>query len=152
MAAADMFEIRLNGVGAHGAMPHQGVDPIICGAALVQSLQSIVSRRVSPLSPAVVSVTIFEAGSAMNVIPGTARLAGTARSFSADVRAMLEASIREIAETTARTHGCGLELDWITGYPPTVNHLAEADRAATVAASVLGVDKIVTDIEPSMAS
>ena len=152
MAAADMFDIRLNGVGAHGAMPHQGVDPIICGAALVQSLQSIVSRRVSPLSPAVVSVTIFEAGSAMNVIPGTARLAGTARAFSADVRALLEASIREIAATTAAAHGCGLELDWIAGYPPTVNHLAEADRAASVAASVLGDDKIVTDIEPSMAS
>jgi len=152
MAAADMFEIRLNGVGAHGAMPHQGVDPIICGAALVQSLQTIVSRRVSPLSPAVVSVTIFEAGSAFNVIPGAARLAGTARAFSADVRALLETSIREIAATTAATYGCGLELDWIAGYPPTVNHLPEADRAASVAALVLGDDKIVTDIEPSMAS
>jgi hippurate hydrolase len=152
MAAADMFEIRLIGLGAHGAMPHKSVDPIICGAALVQSLQSIVSRRVSPLSPAVVSVTIFEAGSAMNVIPDMARLAGTARAFSADVRAMLESSIREIAETTAATHGCKLEFDWIAGYPPTVNHLAEADRAAKVAASILGDDRIVIDSEPSMAS
>ena len=152
MAAADMFEIRLKGVGAHGAMPHQGVDPVICGAALVQALQSIVSRRVSPLSPAVVSVTIFEAGSAMNVIPGTARLAGTARAFSPDVRALLESSVREIAKTTAAAHGCGLEFDWIEGYPPTINHLAEADRAANVAGMVLGKDRIVTDIEPSMAS
>jgi hippurate hydrolase len=88
----------------------------------------------------------------MNVIPGTARLAGTARAFSPDVRALLESSVREIAETTAAAHGCGLDFDWIAGYPPTVNHLAEADRAANVAGMVLGKDRIVTDIEPSMAS
>ena len=73
MAAADMFEIHLTGVGGHAAVPDLTVDPIPCGAAIVQSLQSIVARLVAALGPAVVSVTIFESGSALNVIPGTAR-------------------------------------------------------------------------------
>jgi amidohydrolase len=150
MAAADMFEIHLTGVGGHAAIPDLTVDPIPCGAAIVQSLQSIVARRVAALEPAVVSVTIFESGSALNVIPGTARLGGTARSFSPVVRSLLENAIRDIATSTAAAYGCQIEFDWQPGYPPTVNHPIEAGRAATVAGQVLGADNIVTDMPPSM--
>ena len=150
MAAADMFEIHLTGVGGHAAIPDLNIDPIPCGAAIVQSLQSIVSRRIAALEPAVVSVTIFESGSALNVTPGTARLGGTARSFSPTVRKRLEESIRDIATSTARAYGCAIEFDWQPGYPPTVNHAVEAGRAAAVAASILGPDNIVTDLSPSM--
>ena len=150
MAAADMFEIHLTGVGGHAAVPDLTVDPIPCGAAIVQSLQSIVARRVAALEPAVVSVTIFESGSALNVIPGTARLGGTARSFSPVVRSLLENAIRDIATSTAAAYGCQIDFDWQPGYPPTVNHPIEAGRAAAVAGQVLGADNIVTDLPPSM--
>jgi amidohydrolase len=150
MAAADMFEIHLTGVGGHAAIPDLTVDPIPCGAAIVQSLQSIVARRVAALEPAVVSVTIFESGSALNVIPGTARLGGTARSFSPVVRSLLENAIRDIATSTAAAYGCQIDFDWQPGYPPTVNHPIEAGRAAAVAGQVLGADNIVTDLHPSM--
>ena len=119
MAAADMFEMRITGSGGHAAIPDLAIDPIPCGAAIVQSLQSIVSRRVAALEPAVVSVTIFESGSAFNVIPGSARLGGTARSFSPDVRKLLEDSIHEIAMATAKAYDCEIEIDWQPGYPPT---------------------------------
>jgi hippurate hydrolase len=132
MAAADMFEMRITGSGGHAAIPDLAIDPIPCGAAIVQSLQSIVSRRVAALEPAVVSVTIFESGSAFNVIPGSARLGGTARSFSPDVRKFLEESIHEIAMATAKAYDC------------------ESARAVDVAANVLGAENIITDLQPSM--
>jgi hippurate hydrolase len=150
MAAADFFEMRIAGSGGHAAIPDLAIDPIPCGAAIVQSLQSIVSRRVPALEPAVVSVTIFESGSAFNVIPGSARLGGTARSFSPDVRKFLEESIYEIAIATAKAYDCEIEIDWQLGYPPTVNHAEESARAAAVAANVLGADNIITDLQPSM--
>ena len=108
------------------------------------------ARRVAALEPAVVSVTIFESGSALNVIPGTTRLGGTARSFSPVVRSLLENAIRDIATSTAAAYGCQIDFDWQPGYPPTFNHPIEAGRAAAIAGQVLGADNIVTDLPPSM--
>ncbi len=150
MAAADLFEIHLTGIGGHAAMPDMTIDPIPCGAAIVQTLQTIVSRRVSAMQPAVVSVTIFNSGSALNIIPGAARLGGTARSFSPDIRVLLEQAIREVAESTAMAYGCKIDFDWRPGYPPTVNHAMEAARAAAIAGDVVGHENIITDPEPSM--
>ena len=150
MANADMFEMTVTGRGGHAAMPHLTIDPIPCGAAIVQSLQTIVSRRVSPVDPAVVSVTVFQAGSAHNVIPDTVSLAGTARSFSAETRVKLEEAIREISTTIATTYDCTLDFQWHPGYPATVNHAAEAARAGTVMEAVLGDGTVARDIEPSM--
>jgi hippurate hydrolase len=150
MANADMFEMIVTGRGGHAAMPHLTIDPIPCGAAIVQSLQTIVSRRVSPVDPAVVSVTVFQAGSAHNVIPDTVSLAGTARSFSAETRAKLEEAIREISTTIATSYDCSLDFQWHPGYPATVNHAAEAARAGTVMEAVLGGGTVARDIEPSM--
>ena len=150
MAAADMFDMQIIGAGGHAAIPNLAIDPIPCGAAIVQSLQTIVSRRVAPTDAGVVTVTIFQAGSAHNVIPGSVRLAGTARSFSAETRQLLADSIRDICESTAKAYGCKLEFEWEDGYPATVNHAIEAGRAADVMADLVGGDRVETNMEPSM--
>ena len=150
MAAADMFDMQIIGAGGHAAIPNLAIDPIPCGAAIVQSLQTIVSRRVAPTDAGVVTVTIFQAGSAHNVIPGSVRLAGTARSFSAETRQLLADSIRDICESTAKAYGCKLEFEWEDGYPATVNHAIEAGRAADVMAGLVGGDRVETNMEPSM--
>ena len=150
MANADQFDMTITGRGGHAAQPHLCIDPIPCGAAIVQSLQSIVSRRVGPVDSAVVSVTIFQAGTAKNVIADTVRIAGTARSFLRDTRTLLRDAIREISETTAKAYDCTLEFDWHHGYPATVNHAAEAERAAQVLGKVIGSDHIDRDVEPSL--
>ena len=150
MANADQFDMTITGRGGHAAQPHLCIDPIPCGAAIVQSLQSIVSRRVGPVDSAVVSVTIFQAGTAKNVIADTVRIAGTARSLLRDTRTLLRDAIRQISETTAKVYDCTLEFDWHHGYPATVNHVAEAERAAQVLGKVIGSDHIDRDVEPSL--
>ena len=152
MAAADEFSITLKGESGHAAMPHRTIDPIVAGSALVQSCQSIVSRRVDPLDPAVVSITQFHSGSAYNVIPGEARLVGTARYITRETGAFIKERLAHIAETVAATHGCAVDFEWKPGYPPTINHSDEAERAAAVAESVLGGDSVVFDAPPSMGS
>ena len=150
MANADMFEMTITGHSGHAGMPHLTIDPIPCGAAIVQSLQTIVSRRVSPVDPAVVSVTVFQAGSAHNVIPEKVSLAGTARSLSTETRVRLEQSIREISQSIATTYQCELDFQWHPGYPATVNHAPEAARAGAVMEAVLGDNMVARDIEPSL--
>ena len=150
MANADEFTMVIRGRGGHAAQPHMTLDPIPCGAAIVQSLQTVVSRRVSPVDSAVVSVTIFQAGSAKNVIPDDVRIGGTARCFRKETRKLLEDSIREISESTAALHGCEIAFSWHAGYPATVNHAAEAGRAGKIMESVLGDDSVDRDVEPSL--
>ena len=152
MASADMFEMTVKGVGGHAAQPNLTVDPIPCAAAIVQELQTIVSRRISPIDPAVVSVTLFQAGTAFNVIADSVRLGGTARSFVPETRKLIEKSIREICEMTAKAHRCTLDLDWRVGYPATVNHAAQAGRAAEVMRNVIGGDRVARDMDPSLGS
>ena len=150
MANADEFTMVIRGRGGHAAQPHMTLDPIPCGAAIVQSLQTVVSRRVSPVDSAVVSVTIFQAGSAKNVIPDDVRIGGTARCFRKETRKLLEDSIREISESTAALYGCEIDFEWHVGYPATVNHAAEAERAAQVMETVIGEDNVDRDVEPSL--
>ena len=107
MAAADMFEILIKGKSGHAAMPHTTIDTITAGSAIVQSLQTIVSRRViGPLDPAVVSVTQFHAGSTHNVIPNAASLMGTARYVSRETGAFIKKQIKQIADQIAAAHDC----------------------------------------------
>ena len=150
MANADEFTMVIRGRGGHAAQPHMTLDPIPCGAAIVQSLQTVVSRRVSPVDSAVVSVTIFQAGSAKNVIPDNVRIGGTARCFRKETRKLLEDSIREISESTAALYGCEIDFEWHAGYPATVNHAAEAERAAQAMETVIGEDNVDRDVEPSL--
>ncbi len=150
MASADRFDIRFTGVGAHAAMPHLGVDPVVAGAAFVQAAQTLVSRVLDPIDAGVVSVTQFHAGEAYNVIPDRAELCGTVRTFSAEVRDRLERGLRQVAEGIAQSHGVQVDFEFRRGYPPTVNTAAEAALCAEAARDVAGPDRVFTDRRPSM--
>jgi len=151
MACADQFDIVLSGHGGHAAMPQQARDPLIAGAALVQALQTVVSRTLDPLDPAVISVTrFFAGGEAYNVIPAEARIGGTVRAFRAQVQDRIEAALERLAAGIAAAHGVQAHLDYRRGYPPTVNSAAEADLCADVARTVAGQGNLRTDLNPSM--
>ena len=150
MAAADHFTIDIEGVGGHAARPHLTVDPVLIGAQIINQLQSIVSRNVDPLESAVVSICVFQAGNADNVIPQKVKLGGTGRSLSAKVRELLEKRIAEVAEGTARAHGGKARVNYRFGYPVLVNHATQTDFAATVASEVAGKERVNTDMVPVM--
>jgi len=150
MASADQFDITLRGRGAHAAMPHQGLDPVTAAAALVQTLQTVVSRRTDPLRAGVVSVTRMQAGEAYNVIPETVTIGGTVRALDNTVRDALQAQITAAAEGIAAAHGLHATVDYRRGYPATVNHAAQADFAGAVAAALVGQEHVRRDMDPSM--
>ena len=149
MANTDGFQLRIFGKGGHGAVPQETVDSVVVAAQTILALQSVVSRRIDPLRPAVVTVGTVNAGSAANVIADTADLSGTVRSFHDDVRDDLEASIRQICETTAKAAGARAELNYERGYPALVNHERETARLRQAAADVLG-DMQVHTMDPTM--
>ncbi len=150
MAAADKFDIKVRGKGAHGAMPHHGVDPIVIGSQIVTALQSLVSRSKDPIQTAVISVTMFHAGAAFNVIPDEAVLSGTVRTFRGDVQDRIEAGMKAISEGIAKGMGGSAEVDYRRGYPATVNHERETELAAGVAVGVVGAENVRRDVEPTM--
>jgi hippurate hydrolase len=150
LAASDRFQIKVRAKGGHAALPHLAVDPVLIGAHIVTALQSIVSRRVDPISSAVVSVTMFHAGSAMNVIPDEAELKGTARTMRPEVQDFVEAAIARIATQTAEAHDAVAEVTYTRGYPPTVNHPEQTERAAATLAEILGERGVRRDHPPSM--
>jgi amidohydrolase len=150
MAAFDIFEITVEGRGAHAAMPHLGIDPIVAAAQIVGALQTIASRTIHPLDGAVVSVTQIHGGDTWNVIPDSVVLRGTTRSFDPAVRDALEPTIRRIAEGICASLGAGMTLRYERRYPPTVNSVAETEIAAATAAELVGGDKVRRDLLPSM--
>jgi amidohydrolase len=152
MASADRLSMVIEGLGAHAAKPHQGVDPIVIGAQIVGALQSIVSRNVDPLASAVISITQFHAGTADNIIPQTAELRGTVRTLTPEVRDFVEQRLRAIVEGTARQHGATVKLTYKRGYPVTVNHAGPTAFAIGVAEEVGGSDRVRTGISPVMGS
>jgi hippurate hydrolase len=131
-------------------MPHQTVDPIPVAAELVMAIQALVTRRVDVFDPAVVTVTRVRAGTTSNVIPETARMGGTIRTVSAASRAAVREALVRVAESVAAAHGCTAEVTLVDGYPVTVNDTASAERAAAVAADVVGADRVVTMPNPVM--
>jgi len=150
MAAFDTFEAIVEGKGSHGAMPHQGIDPVTIAAQLVTAWQAIVSRTVSPLAAAVVSVTQIHAGDTWNVIPDRVVLRGTTRSFDPAVRDLLEAQMAIRAEHLCRAFGATCRFTYTRRYPATINTAAEADVAASVAARAVGASEVTIDPPPSM--
>ncbi len=152
MAAFDVFTLTVTGRGAHGAMPHLGVDPIVIAAEIVGALQTIASRTTDPLDSVVVSVTQFHSGDTWNVIPESAVLAGTARSFRAEVQATLEPTMRRIAEGIAAAHDATIELVYEERYPATFNHVGETEIAANVAATIVDPANVDLDPAPCMGS
>jgi len=151
MACADQFDIVLSGHGGHAAMPQQARDPLIAAAALVQAVQTVVSRSLDPLDPAVISVTrFFAGGEAYNVIPAEARIGGTVRAFRGEVQDRIEAALERLAGGIAAAHGVQSHLDYRRGYPPTVNTATEAALCAEVAGAVAGAGNARRDLAPSM--
>ena len=150
MAAADRFDLTVRGKGAHGAMPHLGLDPVVAAAQIVQGLQTISSRITDPVDSIVVSVTQLEAGHTYNVIPDEAVLRGTTRAFTSEVQATIRPLMLRIAEGIAASAGCSAELDYRTGYPPTVNTAREAGLAADAAEQIVGAANVDRDVTPLM--
>ncbi|MBU6456883.1 MAG: amidohydrolase [Bradyrhizobium sp.] len=149
MAATDAVDIRIEGHGGHASRPHLAIDPVLVGAQLITSLQSIVSRTIDPLESAVVSVCEFHAGNARNVIPQTAELRGTVRTLTEEMRNLVEKRIREIAAGVAQMTGARIDLVYERGYPVTVNHAAQTEIAVQVAREIAG-DQNVRDMPPMM--
>lgn len=152
MAAVDSFQINIKGVGGHGAMPYATRDPIMAAVAMVQSIQSIVSRNVDALDRLVVSVTQIHAGTSHNIIPDTAFLEGTVRSFDKNVQALVKERMTDIVEHQAKVFGMEAELTYDHGYPATVNHAAQTAFATEVAREVVGPDKVDGNAKPIMAA
>mgnify|MGYP001101040786 CR=1 FL=1 len=148
MAGADFFDIKVIGRGSHGARPQDSRDPILAASALVQALQSIVSRNLDPNDPAVVSVTQIHSGSAYNVIPGDAMVSGTARMFSNEIRAHIRTRIHEIAQGVAATHGVQVEVDIRDIFTPLINNAPLSEAFADVARAVVGEENVLLGGRP----
>jgi amidohydrolase len=150
-AATDTFEIELIGSGAHGARPHESADPIVGAAALISALQTIVARRLNPATPGVVTVGAVHAGSAPNVIPERAALAGTLRAADPDTRQLLHEELRRIAQSTAAAHRLEARVSLELGPPPLVNPAEPAEWARRAAVALLGEEAVVPLGTPNMA-
>jgi len=150
MAAADRIYIDLEGLGGHAAKPHVSIDTVLVGAQIINQLQSIVSRNVDPLESAVVSICQFNAGTADNIIPQTARLSGTARSLTPETRDLVEKRLFEVVEGTARLYGAKAKLVYKRDYPVTRNHDKQTAFAAEVASTVVGRDRVDSAVPPVM--
>eukprot|EP00633_Aureoumbra_lagunensis_P005682 CAMPEP_0197318746 /NCGR_PEP_ID=MMETSP0891-20130614/52289_1 /TAXON_ID=44058 ORGANISM="Aureoumbra lagunensis, Strain CCMP1510" /NCGR_SAMPLE_ID=MMETSP0891 /ASSEMBLY_ACC=CAM_ASM_000534 /LENGTH=408 /DNA_ID=CAMNT_0042809349 /DNA_START=212 /DNA_END=1438 /DNA_ORIENTATION=+ len=150
MAATDLFDIDISGIGGHAAMPHAVVDPIVAGAAIVSALQTIAARETSPLDSAVVSVTMFHAGAAYNVIPAGASIGGTIRSLTPAGLHRIRARVKEIVYTTAAAHRCNASISWSPdAYPPTSNDPHLFSWVQTVAADA-SITNSIDIIQPTM--
>ncbi|MDQ2089847.1 M20 aminoacylase family protein [Marimonas arenosa] len=143
MAGADFFDIRVIGRGSHGARPHDSRDPLLAASALVQALQSIVSRNLDPQDAAVVSVTQFHSGAAYNVIPNEAVISGTARMFTDEVRAHIRTRIQDIADGVAAAHGVTVEVDIRDIFTPLVNNAQLSEDFADIARDVVGDENVL---------
>jgi amidohydrolase len=150
MAAADRIYIDIEGRGGHAARPHISIDSILVGSQIVNQLQSVVARNVDPLEAAVISICQFNAGTADNIIPQTARLSGTARSLIPQVRDLLEQRVREVVEGTAKLYGAKVKVVYKRDYPVTRNHERQTAFAASVAKEVAGRERVDDEAPPVM--
>ncbi|KAA0580426.1 amidohydrolase [Azospirillum sp. B21] len=152
MAAANQFEIHVTGHGAHAAMPHRGIDPVLVSAHIITAAQSLVSRGTNPADSAVVSITVVEAGTAANVIPDGARMLGTMRTFTEENHRRIQEQFARLVSSIAEGLGAKAELRFRPGYPATVNSEPEARVAAAAAAKVVGDGNVVWAPAPTMAA
>ena len=152
LAATDEIRIEVRGMGGHAAMPHLGVDPVVAAAHIITALQTIASRNVSPLDAIVVSVCSMETSQlgTFNVIPDAVKLVGTVRAFRPETQTLAEKRIREIAAAVASGLGASAQVEYIRGYPATVNTQTEAELAARVGERIFGRDNVVREFDPAM--
>ncbi|HMP03855.1 MAG TPA: M20 family metallopeptidase [Gemmatales bacterium] len=142
-ASTDMFRIAITGQGGHAARPHEGIDAVVVGSLLITALQTIVSREMNPAFPSVVTVGRFMAGTAANVIAGTAVLEGTIRAQHPHVRQHLKRSLRRIAESVGQLHAAGVEVSFADGTPAVINTPWCAEVARAAARTALGPEHVV---------
>ena len=152
MAATDEVQITVRGTGGHGAMPHLVVDPVVASAQIISALQTIASRNVDPTDAVVVSICSMQTSQvgAFNVVPESVRLIGTVRSFRAQTRDLAERRLREIVTKVAEALGATAQVDYMRGYPATVNSAREAAFAAEVGERIFGKGNVITDPTPTM--
>ena len=150
MAAADAFEMTVRGAGGHGAMPHLTADAITMAAQIVTALQTVVSREVDPVEPAVLTVGEIGAGTAFNIIPETARLGGTVRTLNEDLRRRMPERIEHIARGVAQGMRGDAQIDYEFSYPVTMNDEGAANRALSVIGDLFGEENKLELPNPSM--
>jgi amidohydrolase len=143
MAAMDRFDIKIIGRSGHGAMPHLCVDALEVGTQVVSALQRISSRHMNPLEPAVVTVGMFHAGTAFNIIPGEAQLTGTTRTFNLDIWNSWAERLETVVRGVCESMGADFEMKFSKGYPPTINDDMMAEVVRRCAQKVAGEDKVV---------
>ncbi|RWR02115.1 peptidase M20 [[Pantoea] beijingensis] len=152
MASLDAFEITLNGKSCHAAMPENGADPVVTAAELILALQTIPSRRLSPLASAVVSITQINGGEAINVIPEQVTLRGTVRCLQDEVRSKVRTLIDDFVATLPVPFGVEGSIVWYPGYPVTANHLQPALNVRDAASGIYAAENVHWEVNPSMAS
>ncbi|WP_026884093.1 M20 family metallopeptidase [Clostridium akagii] len=145
MASADTFKITVTGKGGHGAKPNQGIDALVVASAIVLNLQSIVSREIDPLEPAVVSIGTFKAGTQYNIIADNAELFGTARCFNNDVRKKIPVAMRRIIENTAKSYGATANLDYSFAVAPVINDIELSKIGESAVTTILSEDALLKD-------
>ncbi len=150
MGSSNEFEIILSGKGAHAAMPHNGADPVIAATHLVQALQSIITRNKKPIDAAVLSVTEIHAGEATNIIPDSAVIRGTVRTFSIEVLDLVESRMRAMVEQLPPAFGVSGRMEFVRNYPPTINDPEQTDFAISVMRDIVGAENVNERIEPTM--
>ena len=149
MASSNGFRAVVRGKGSHAALPHLGVDPVLVACQMVMAWQTILTRNKKPIDPGVISATMIHTGEAINVVPDSAEIRGTVRTFSLEVLDLIETRMREIATGLAATFGATCEFEFTRVYPPTVNHAAETEFVRRTLAQVVGEANVVP-FEPTM--
>ncbi|MDV2583438.1 M20 metallopeptidase family protein [Alkalibacillus haloalkaliphilus] len=139
MAGADRFTVTFKGKGGHGALPQQTKDPVVMAGQAIVELQQVVSRRINPLQPAVLSIGKIEGGNAFNVIPDTTSLTGTVRILDKEVQDEVIDEMHKILKGITISYDADYELDYVKGYPPVVNHAKEAEYYLENAEEIPGV-------------
>ena len=149
-ASTDGVELVIRGKAGHGAYPESGADAIVCAAQVITALQTLVSRNLSPLSSAVLSLGVISGGTARTIICDEVRIGGTLRTANSEIREMMKKRIREVAEGISVSMGCKAEVTLTPGYAALVNDAEEALRIRRVAARLFGEKNSVDKPEPSM--
>lgn len=148
-ASSNEFKVTIRGKGAHAAMPHNGIDPVLVACQLVNAWQGIVTRNKRPIDTAVISTTMIHAGEATNVIPDSVELQGTVRTFTTEVLDLVERRMQQVAEATCAAYDARCEFEFHRNYPPTINHPAETEFVRRTLGQVVG-EANVLEFEPTM--
>jgi amidohydrolase len=149
MASSNEFTITVRGKGSHAALPHLGIDPVPVAAQMVMAFQTIITRNRNPVDPGVISVTMIHAGEALNVVPDSAQVRGTVRTFSIETLDLIQQRMQQVAEHTCAAFGATCEFSFRRNYPPTINHAAETEFVQGVLAQVVGAENVLP-FQPTM--